>query len=215
MGNPDGAQWLMNQGRAVFSQLISLPPGREFRRCVERHLSGRQPAARVSLLGPSPFGRRQAVPSGIPRQGGAFDAGRREQVARLEDLCGFRAGVDSHCPATVRDDELASISIKVCTLWIRRPSICVDRDSSRRLGTDGCDHARRPTSHDRGKKCVACSQRNRQVGTRSASNQRRTQGRYISTAEAKRLTRQLNERHRGMERCRQLRNTQRRALKTR
>jgi len=44
--------------------------------------------------------------------------------------------------------KLASISIKVCTLWIRRPSICVDRDSSWRLGTDGCDHARRPTSHE-------------------------------------------------------------------
>jgi hypothetical protein len=35
-GSPDGAQWLMNQGRAVFSQLISFLPDREFRRCVER-----------------------------------------------------------------------------------------------------------------------------------------------------------------------------------
>jgi Domain of unknown function (DUF4372)/Transposase DDE domain len=33
----DGAQWLMNQGRAVFSQLISFLPDREFRRCVERY----------------------------------------------------------------------------------------------------------------------------------------------------------------------------------
>lgn len=57
------------------------------------------------------------------------------------------------------------------------PEAEVDRDSSRRLGTDRCDHARRPTSHDRGKKCVACSERNRQVGTRSASNQRCAQGR--------------------------------------
>jgi hypothetical protein len=36
-GSPDGAQWLMNQGRAVFSQLISFLPDREFRRCVERY----------------------------------------------------------------------------------------------------------------------------------------------------------------------------------
>jgi hypothetical protein len=37
LGSPDGAQWLMNQGRAVFSQLISFLPDREFRRCVERY----------------------------------------------------------------------------------------------------------------------------------------------------------------------------------
>jgi Domain of unknown function (DUF4372)/Transposase DDE domain len=33
----DGRQWLMNQGRTVFSQLISFLPDREFRRCVERY----------------------------------------------------------------------------------------------------------------------------------------------------------------------------------
>ena len=33
----EGRQWLMNQGRAVFSQLISFLPDREFRRCVERY----------------------------------------------------------------------------------------------------------------------------------------------------------------------------------
>jgi hypothetical protein len=37
LGSLDGAQWLMNQGRAVFSQLISFLPDREFRRCVERY----------------------------------------------------------------------------------------------------------------------------------------------------------------------------------
>ncbi len=37
MGAGDGRQWLMNQGRAVFSQLISFLPDREFRRCVERY----------------------------------------------------------------------------------------------------------------------------------------------------------------------------------
>jgi hypothetical protein len=37
LGSPDGAQWLMNQGRAVFSQLVSFLPDREFRRCVERY----------------------------------------------------------------------------------------------------------------------------------------------------------------------------------
>ena len=37
MGSGDGRQWLMNQGRAVFSQLISFLPDREFRRCVERY----------------------------------------------------------------------------------------------------------------------------------------------------------------------------------
>ena len=37
LGQWDGAQWLMNQGRAVFSQLISFLPDREFRRCVERY----------------------------------------------------------------------------------------------------------------------------------------------------------------------------------
>ena len=37
MGGGDGRQWLMNQGRTVFSQLISFLPDREFRRCVERY----------------------------------------------------------------------------------------------------------------------------------------------------------------------------------
>jgi Domain of unknown function (DUF4372)/Transposase DDE domain len=37
LGSGDGGQWLMNQGRAVFSQLISFLPDREFRRCVERY----------------------------------------------------------------------------------------------------------------------------------------------------------------------------------
>ena len=37
MGGREGRQWLMNQGRAVFSQLISFLPDREFRRCVERY----------------------------------------------------------------------------------------------------------------------------------------------------------------------------------
>ena len=37
LGSGDGRQWLMNQGRAVFSQLISFLPDREFRRCVERY----------------------------------------------------------------------------------------------------------------------------------------------------------------------------------
>ena len=37
MGAGDGRQWLMSQGRAVFSQLISFLPDREFRRCVERY----------------------------------------------------------------------------------------------------------------------------------------------------------------------------------
>ena len=37
MDAEDGRQWLMNQGRAVFSQLISFLPDREFRRCVERY----------------------------------------------------------------------------------------------------------------------------------------------------------------------------------
>jgi Domain of unknown function (DUF4372)/Transposase DDE domain len=37
LGAGDGRQWLMNQGRAVFSQLINFLPDREFRRCVERY----------------------------------------------------------------------------------------------------------------------------------------------------------------------------------
>jgi hypothetical protein len=37
LGGGDGRQWLMNQGRTVFSQLISFLPDREFRRCVERY----------------------------------------------------------------------------------------------------------------------------------------------------------------------------------
>ena len=37
LGSLDGAQWLMNQGRAVFSQLIRFLPDREFRSCVERY----------------------------------------------------------------------------------------------------------------------------------------------------------------------------------
>jgi hypothetical protein len=37
LGGGDGRQWLMNQGRTVFSQVISFLPDREFRRCVERY----------------------------------------------------------------------------------------------------------------------------------------------------------------------------------
>jgi Domain of unknown function (DUF4372)/Transposase DDE domain len=37
LGGRDSRQWLMNQGRTVFSQLISFLPDREFRRCVERY----------------------------------------------------------------------------------------------------------------------------------------------------------------------------------
>jgi hypothetical protein len=37
LGGGDGRQWLMNQGRTVFSQLISFLPDRKFRRCVERY----------------------------------------------------------------------------------------------------------------------------------------------------------------------------------
>jgi hypothetical protein len=37
LGSGEVRQWLMNQGRAVFSQLISFLPDREFRRCVERY----------------------------------------------------------------------------------------------------------------------------------------------------------------------------------
>jgi uncharacterized protein DUF4372 len=33
----ESGQWLMNQGRTVFSQLIGFLPDREFRRCVERY----------------------------------------------------------------------------------------------------------------------------------------------------------------------------------
>jgi hypothetical protein len=33
-------QWLMNQGRTVFSQLISFLPDRELRRCVARYQGG-------------------------------------------------------------------------------------------------------------------------------------------------------------------------------
>jgi len=37
LGGGDGRQWLMNQGRTVFSQVISFLPDWEFRRCVERY----------------------------------------------------------------------------------------------------------------------------------------------------------------------------------
>jgi hypothetical protein len=36
LSGADGRQWLMNQGRTLFSQLISFLPDREFRRCFER-----------------------------------------------------------------------------------------------------------------------------------------------------------------------------------
>src|SRR5271169_7069112 len=32
-----GRQWFVNQGRTVFSQLLSFLPDREFRRCVARY----------------------------------------------------------------------------------------------------------------------------------------------------------------------------------
>src|SRR5207245_4616650 len=69
---------------------------------LRRALSGRPPAARIFLLGSvsghglratdlsgkfarhrglSAFDAGQAVPPGIPRQGGALDAGRRERIA--------------------------------------------------------------------------------------------------------------------------------------
>jgi hypothetical protein len=37
LASQDPAQWLMNQGCAVFSQLISFLRDRAFRRCVERY----------------------------------------------------------------------------------------------------------------------------------------------------------------------------------
>ena len=90
----------MNQCRTVFSQLISFLPDREFRRCVERYqgdlrlrgfscwdqylaMAFAQLTYRESLRDIEACLRSvgQAVPPGIPRQGGALDAGRRERIA--------------------------------------------------------------------------------------------------------------------------------------
>ena len=48
------------------------------------------------------FAFRQALPHGIPLPGGALDTGRRQRIARLEDLCRFRPSLDSHRAALVR-----------------------------------------------------------------------------------------------------------------
>ena len=112
----------MNLGRTVFAQLISFLPDREFRRCVSRYdgdhrwrsFSGwdqflsmgfrpadlpRKPPRYRSVPA---FAFRQALPHGIPLPGGALDTGRRQRIARLEDLCRFRPSLDSHRAALVR-----------------------------------------------------------------------------------------------------------------
>jgi aminoglycoside phosphotransferase family enzyme len=83
----------MNQGRTVFSQLISFLPDREFRRCVERYhgdlrlrdfscwnqylaMAFAQLTYRESLRDiEACLGSLQGKLYGIPWQGGAFDAG--------------------------------------------------------------------------------------------------------------------------------------------
>src|SRR5229473_1742911 len=45
------------------------------------------------------FRQRQALPHGIPRQGGALDLGRCQRSAQLADLRRLRAGFDRHRPA--------------------------------------------------------------------------------------------------------------------
>src|SRR5437667_4139676 len=104
----------MNQGRTVFSQLISFLPDREFRRCVERY-QGDFRAARPHLLGtvlghglcPVDLSRKsarhrslfgfvagQAVSPGIPWRGGALDPGRCQRVAGLANLRRLRPAAD-------------------------------------------------------------------------------------------------------------------------
>ena len=52
------------------------------------------------------FAFRQALPHGIPLPGGALDTGRRQRIARLEDLCRFRPSLDSHRAALYARDPI-------------------------------------------------------------------------------------------------------------
>ena len=137
----------MNAGRTVFSQLIEFLPHQEFQKCIARYCGGRylkklscwdqylamafaQLTYRESLrdieacLAPS----EQALSHGIPRQGSALDAGRRQRIPRLANLRRLRSGSDRYrSPACMRTIRSASIWIKACMPWTPRPSICACR----------------------------------------------------------------------------------------
>src|SRR5437868_2379839 len=96
----------MNSGRTVFSQLIEFLPHQEFQKCVARYGGGRylknlscwdqylaMAFAQLTYPRESPrhrsvpsVGRRQALPHGIPRQGGTLDVSRCERITRLANV---------------------------------------------------------------------------------------------------------------------------------
>jgi hypothetical protein len=137
----------MNQGRAVFSQLISFLPDREFRRCVERYRGD------IRLCGFSCWDQYLAMAFAQLTcreslrdieaclrsiQGKLYHLGFRGKVARstladaneshdwriLADFAQVLIGIARRCMPAIR---WALIWSKVCTLWIRPPSICACR----------------------------------------------------------------------------------------
>jgi Domain of unknown function (DUF4372) len=137
----------MNEGRAVFSQLISFLPDREFRRCVERYRGD------VRLRGFSCWDQylamafvqltyreslRDIEACLRSMQGKLHHLGFRGKVARstladaneshdwriFADFAQVLIGIARPLYAPTR---LASTWIKVCMLWIRPLSICACR----------------------------------------------------------------------------------------
>src|SRR5437016_4706151 len=133
----------MNQGRAVFSQLISFLPDREFRRCVERYRGD------IRLRGFSCWDQYLAMAFAQltyreslrdieaclrSMQGKLYHLGFRSKVARstladaneshdwriFADFAQVLIGIARPLHAAIR---WASIWSRVCMLWIRPPSI--------------------------------------------------------------------------------------------
>ena len=94
------------------------------------------------------FHERQTVPHGIPRQGCALHAGRRQRVPRLAHLCRLRPGADRHRAAAVcpRSDRRRSGPEPV-RAWTPPPSTCACR----------CFRGRSSASTRPPSKCTRCS----------------------------------------------------------
>src|SRR6267154_1588375 len=71
------------------------------------------------------FHRRQALPHGIPRQGGTFDIGRCERITRLANLRRLCARFDrARSPALCARSDRPRSWIRVSMRWTPRPSTC-------------------------------------------------------------------------------------------
>ena len=119
----------------MFAQVMEFVPWTSFSRIVQRH--GGNPGVRTlscaeqframafaqltwreSLrdieLSLSANSTKLALCAGIPFGSQAFDAGRRERVARLAYLVGSGCSADPACPQALRDYALDSSTVDLC-----------------------------------------------------------------------------------------------------